>query len=66
MFGLSGCEGSLFILPVVSARHAQGMRPVRSQTLQHTGARAHVHDRGVPAARLDRNRFGLGVGMGAV
>ena len=27
---------------------------------------AHVYVRGVPAARLDRNRFGLGVGMEAV
>ena len=48
------------------ARHAQGARPVWNRTLQCTGARAHVHVHGGLAARLVRNRFGLGVGMGAV
>ena len=61
-----GAEGHGFF----SRRFSPAMRrePPKSvsQTLQCSGTRAHVHDHGVPAARLVRNRFGLGVGMGAV
>ena len=65
-FGLSGCGGSRFFFPAIFPCHAQGALLCRTISLQFTRARAYVHDRGVPAARLDRNRFGLGVGMGAV
>ena len=62
----SGCGGSLFFLMATCVRHVPGAQPIEVRTLLRTGARYRVHDRGVPAARLNRNRFGLGVSMGAV
>ena len=65
VFGLCGCGGSRLFFPAIFAMRREPPKSV-SQTLLHTGARAHVHDHGILAARLDRNRFGFGVGMGAV
>ena len=54
--GRSGCEGSRYLFPAI-CRHARGMRPAWDRTLQLTGSWAYVHDHGVFATRLDRNRL---------
>ena len=52
--GRSGCGGSRnwsrFFSPESFARHAQGTKPSRHNSLQFTEAWVHVHDHGVPAA----------------
>ena len=61
-----GAEGHVFFYRRFSPAMRREPPKSGSQTLQRTGARAHVHDHGVFAAWLDRNRFGFGGGMDAV
>ena len=52
-----GAEGHVFFYRRFSPAMRREPPKSGSQTLQRTGARAHVHDHGVFAAWLDRNRF---------